>query len=86
MLSQGQRDGQDCLNFFLDLINECAGYTDKYYNEMGAGKLTFNQMVAKYRKERDAGDIADSDLLGDKYPHCLMVIEGVEKLYRMYQR
>ena len=28
------------MNFFFDLINECAGYTEKYYEEMGAGKMT----------------------------------------------
>ena len=33
MQSAGNRDGQDCLNFFFDLINDCAGYTSKYYDE-----------------------------------------------------
>lgn len=41
-LCQGQRDGLDCMNFFFDLINDCAGYTSKYYEEMGAGKLNYN--------------------------------------------
>ena len=41
-------------------------------------------MVSKYRTERDQG-IEDSNLLGDKHPHCLMVIEGVHKLFRMYR-
>ena len=48
-LSNGQRDGLDCLNYFFDLINECAGYTSKYYDEIGAGKLSLKQMVKKYR-------------------------------------
>lgn len=73
------------MNFLFDLINECAGYTDKYYSELGAGKLNYNQMVTKYRKERDSGDVQKSALLGDNHPHCLMVIEGVEKLFRMYK-
>lgn len=29
----GMRDGIECLNFFLDLINHIAGYSEKYYNE-----------------------------------------------------
>ena len=41
------------MNFFFDLINECAGYTEKYYEEMGAGKMTYKQMVSKYRPEKD---------------------------------
>jgi hypothetical protein len=73
------------MNFLFDLINECAGYTDKYYSEIGAGRLDYHQMVKKYRTERDKGDVANSALLGDHHPHCLMVIEGVEKLFRMYR-
>ncbi len=70
------------MNFFFDLINECAGYTSKYYDEIGAGKLSYDQMVKRYRKEREsAGGPESSDLLSDKYPHCLMVLEGVESLY-----
>ena len=40
-------------------------------------------MVKKYRAEKD--NAAKSDLLGDKHPHCLMVLEGVHKLFRMYR-
>ena len=57
ILCQGQRDGIDCMNYFFDLINDCAGYTEKYYEEIGAGKLSYKQMVKKYRKERDDGAI-----------------------------
>ena len=71
------------MNFLFDLINECAGYTSKYYDEIGAGKLNYQQMVRKYRKDKD--NAAKSELLGDKHPHCLMVIEGVHKLFRMYR-
>ena len=71
------------MNFLFDLINECAGYTTKYYEELGAGKLTIDEMVTRYRKEKD--DPTNSELLSDKYPHCLLVIEGVHKLFRMYR-
>ena len=83
-LSQGQRDGLDCMNFFFDLINECAGYTKKYYEEIGAGKLTVDQMITKYRKQKD--DPQNSELLANNYPHCLLVIEGVHRLFRMYRK
>jgi len=63
------------------LINECAGYTSKYYEEIGAQKMTYSEMVQKYRPEREHA--AESDLLGDKHPHCLLVCEGAELLYRM---
>lgn len=71
------------MNFLFDLINECAGYTSKYYDEIGAGKLSYSQMVTKYRKEKD--DVTKSELLSDSHPHCLMVVEGVESLYKMYR-
>ncbi len=29
------------------------------------------------------GKINDSPLLGDKYPHSLLVIEGVQELFKM---
>ena len=71
------------MNFIFDLINECAGYTGKYYEELGAGKLTFDEMVTKYRKEKD--NPKKSELLADNHPHCLLVIEGVHKLFRMFR-
>ena len=74
------------MNYFFDLINDCAGYTNKYYDEIGAGKMSYDQMVTKYRKERDSEvGIEESDLLGDKHPHCLMVLEGVHRLFRLYR-
>ena len=86
LLCQDQRDGIDCMNYFFDLINDCAGYTSKYYDEIGAGKMSYNQMVTKYRKDRDSeAGIEESDLLGDKHPHCLMVLEGVHRLFRLYR-
>jgi hypothetical protein len=32
--TSANRDGLDVLNFFMDLINHIAGYTDKYYEEI----------------------------------------------------
>ena len=75
------------MNYLFDLINDCAGYTEKYYEEIGAGKLSYKQMIKKYRKERD-NSVDGSDesvLLGDNHPHCLMVLEGIHKLFRMYR-
>ena len=43
--------------------------------------MTYSEMVQKYRPEREHA--AESDLLGDKHPHCLLVCEGAELLYRM---
>ena len=86
--SAGNRDGQDCLNFFFDLINDCAGYTDKYYKETH-DRITTEQLIQKYRREKEKHidtQFKDSPLLGDHYPHCLLVFEGVEKLYRMGAR
>ena len=31
----------------------------------------------------DTAALNKSDLLGDKFPHCLLVIEGVHALYKM---
>ena len=42
-------------------------------------------MVSKYRDEKESTSIEQSELLGDNHPHCLMVIEGVHRLFRMYR-
>lgn len=34
-------------------------------------------------KEQSVKGLEGSKLLGDIYPHCLLVIEGAEKLYQM---
>jgi hypothetical protein len=44
-LCSGQRDGQECMNFFFDLINDCAGYTQKYYDEICAGPENHWQQI-----------------------------------------
>lgn len=66
------------MNFFFDLINHIAGYTDKYYDEH-RDKIDHEGLVTKYRAEKDAfdGKIQESPLLGDRHPHCLLVLESV---------
>jgi hypothetical protein len=36
------RDGLDCQNFFLDFINEAAGYSEKHYEE---SRLTTEELI-----------------------------------------
>jgi len=38
------------MNFFLDLINHAAGYTNKYYDEM-RDRVTNEELIQKYRQE-----------------------------------
>ncbi len=47
--------------------------------------MNHEQLITKYRSEREKrGDsINESNLLGDKYPHCLLVIEGAQELMKM---
>ncbi len=68
----------------MDLINHIAGYTNKYYDEIKE-KVSHEELVYKYRAERDKyfNNLNESDLLGDKYPHALMVFEGIHELYNM---
>jgi len=72
------------MNLLFDIINHISGYTDKYYNEL-EDKINHEQLVSKYRRERDLfkDKIDESDLLGDKHPHCLLVLEGIQELYHM---
>lgn len=39
------------MNFFFDLINDIAGYTEKYYQEM-KGQISHEELILKYRKEK----------------------------------
>ena len=76
------------MNFFFDLVNDCAGYTKKYFNEL-PDQANTEELIAKYRAEKvkyQEKGYADSELLGDGQPHCLLVIEGVDRLYRMGAR
>ena len=52
-------------------------------------QVEYEDLIVKYRAEKEQHketNFANSEILGDKYPHCLLVIEGVEKLYRMGAR
>jgi len=81
--SQG-RDGLDVMNFFFDLINHIAGYTEKYYEEL-AEKVSHEDLVQKYRAEfiKYEDKLSDSPLLGDKHLHCLLVLESCQELLKM---
>lgn len=76
------------MNFFFDLINDVAGYTEKYYDEFKE-RQTIEQLIQKYRAEykrtEQTDSIKTSKLLGDLYPHCLLVIEGADQLFKMTQ-
>jgi hypothetical protein len=76
--SSSFRNGLDVMNFFMDLINHIAGYTEKYYDEH-VEKMSHDDLVYKYRKELNKYEnkLNESPLLGDKYPHCLLVLESV---------
>lgn len=65
----------------MDVINDVAGYTEKYYQET-AEKMSHEDLIAKYRAERDRCEaqnipITKSLLLGETHPHCLLVLEGI---------
>ena len=69
------------MNFLFDVINDIAGYTEKFYDEIQE-KMSHDDLVQKYREERErcssAGISYDkSDLLGNKHPHCVLAIEGL---------
>lgn len=72
------------MNFFFDLINDVAGYTHKYYHEL-TEHIDHEGLIKKYRaeKEKYGENINESALLGDKHPHCLLVMESVQELMRM---
>ncbi|CDW78409.1 UNKNOWN [Stylonychia lemnae] len=78
------RSGIEVMNFLFDLINHIAGYTHKYYGEH-IDVINQLQLVQKYRQEKETfkDNINQSDLLGDKYLHCLIVMESVQELYNM---
>ena len=85
--SSNFRSGVDVMNFLFDLINDIAGYTMKYYDETKE-IIDHEGLIKKYRseKERCAKEdipLAESELFADKYPHCLVVIEGIHKLLEM---
>eukprot|EP00347_Sterkiella_histriomuscorum_P014896 403359104 len=78
------RNGLDVMNFLFDLVNQIAGYSQKYYDEIQE-KISHEELVQKYRndKNKHQANINQSDLLGDKHTHCLLVMEGLQELYKM---
>jgi hypothetical protein len=75
------------MHFFFDLINHVSGYTEKYYDEI-ADKMNHEDLVKKYRTEKikyqdEHEGFKKSELLGNHYPHSLMIIEGIQELYKM---
>lgn len=76
--TSSNRDGLDVMNFLFDLINHISGYTEKYFDE-NFDKISHEELIQKYRAEMSKYEnkINESNLLGDKYPHSLLVIEGV---------
>ena len=78
------RDGIEVMNFLFDLINHISGYTEKYYGEH-VDKIDHEGLIQKYREEikKYEGKIQESPLLGDKYPHSLLVLESCQELFKM---
>lgn len=78
------RDGMDVLNFFFDLINHISGYTEKYFDEV-IEKIDHEGLIQKYRAEKAKYEskINESPLLGDRYPHSILVIESAQEFLRM---
>jgi hypothetical protein len=82
--TSANRDGLDVLQFTMDLINYISGYQEKYYEEI-QDKCDHEALIQKYRVEKIKyeGKIQESPLLGDRYPHSLLVIESVQELFNM---
>jgi hypothetical protein len=71
------RDGRESLNFLFDIINDYAGYTDLYYDEMSMSEQEWRDKVKPMRTNYD------NPYLQDNYPHILFVIEKPEKLFEI---
>jgi hypothetical protein len=51
MNSNNHRNGLECMNYFFDVINEIAGYTEKYYDET-RDQISHEGLIKKYRDEK----------------------------------
>ena len=82
--TSANRDGLEVMNFLFDLINHISGYTEKYFEEH-FDKISHEDLIQKYRAEKTKYEhkINDSPLLGDRYPHSVLVLEGVQELFKM---
>lgn len=79
------RSGLEVQSFLFDVINHISGYTEKYYKELKE-HMSHDDLVRKYRAEKEqyeGSDINQSPLLGDRFPHSLLVLESVQVLLDM---
>jgi hypothetical protein len=75
------RTGIEVMNTLFDIINEIAGFTDKYYSEM-ENVIDHEGLREKYKKERGKNP-EESEVLHSRHAHCLLAIEGIESLTNM---
>ena len=74
------RDYLDSLNFYFDLLNDIAGYTSKYYDEMQMTHEEWEKsMVPKWGQTKDP-------YFDQSFPHILIHIENAECLNRHYDQ
>lgn len=71
------RDGRESLNFLFDIINDYAGYTELYYNEMNMSEQEWRDKVKPMRTNYN------DPYLQDNFPHILFVIEKPERLLQL---
>lgn len=69
------------MNFLFDVINEIAGYSEKYYSEL-ANVVDDEDLIQKYKKYRGV-DPETTEEMHSRHLHCLMALEGVEILKEM---
>lgn len=71
------RDGIEVMNFLFDLLNDYAGYTELYYDEMKMSHEEWKAMVKPMRTNHH------HEYLKDKHPHVLLVIEKAGEILNM---
>jgi hypothetical protein len=72
--SWSYRSGLETLNFFVDIINDYAGYTELYYDEMGISDDDWKEQMKPFRQN------PDNPYIQNIYPHVLMIIDKPEFL------
>jgi hypothetical protein len=76
------------MNFLFDLVNHISGYSEKFYEET-VENMDHEDLISKYRAERKRCEDKtisidnESTLLGNLFPHSLMVLEGVDQFLKM---
>lgn len=71
------RDGVETLNFYFDVLNDYAGYTKLYYDELKETDQEWKNKLAAMRQDQD------NPYLANDYPHLLFTIEKIDKLLKM---